>query len=139
MSDRTTRLIASLALGVALLALVLAGVAVFGTRELALPSTLLHAQVVLQHAGSLVAALAVASILSHYPSRLPEMGGWRVWAVAGLFLLWTLADAGGRPVLRQTTDTAQWDIRTAGLPAGTYWLQVQAGGRLLGIGKVVVF
>ena len=82
------------AVGAMAISLVLAGVAVFGTRELALPSTLFHALVVLQHAGSLVAALAVASILSHYPSRLPEMGGWRVWVVAGLFLLWALADAG---------------------------------------------
>ena len=81
------------AVGAVAISVVLASVAVFGARELALPSPLFHALVVLQHAGSLLAALAVAGIVSHYPTPLPEMGGWRAWSVAGLFLLWALADA----------------------------------------------
>lgn len=57
---------------------------------------------------------------------------------AGASLEWTLSDAAGRIVLRQTTIGGRLDFQRAGLPGGIYWLQVREGALLLGAGKLLM-
>jgi len=57
---------------------------------------------------------------------------------AGAPLEWTLSDAVGRIVLRQTTIGGRLDFQRAGLPGGIYWLQVREGALLLGAGKLLM-
>ncbi len=68
-------------------------VAVFSTRELALPSGLFHVLVVLSHLGNLLAVLGLVAVMTYFPTRLRETGDWRAALVPGAYLLWALADA----------------------------------------------
>lgn len=49
-----------------------------------------------------------------------------------------LRDALGRPVRTATVNGAQWNFQRDNLPAGLYLVQVRAGGRVLGAGKLML-
>ena len=75
------------------LAVALACAAVFSTRELALPARLFHRLSVLNHFGSIGSLLALAGVMSWFPTVLRGASGRGVALVCGVFGAWAVADA----------------------------------------------
>ena len=67
--------------------------AVFSTRELALPSGLMHALSTANHAGSLLSLYLLAGVASCFPLRLGPRKPWLLVALFGLYLLGAVADS----------------------------------------------
>lgn len=77
--------------GVLLLVMVMAA-AVFSTRELALPSALMHALSVTNHTASLLAKFCMAGVASFFPLRVGPSGGRALLVSFGIYLLAAMAD-----------------------------------------------